>query len=84
MDKEQDKWDEFEKDRLETLMSLDVEKMKVYLAKYDELPSPNLPDETLLAGMHYARINADFIPEEARRVSAKWLTERGYRSKPGF
>lgn len=85
MDDEQDKWDAFEKDRLDTLLSLDVEKMKAYLEKYDEIPSPNVSDETLLAGMHYARINADFIPVEAKGVSTKWLTEHGYRLKPlGF
>lgn len=85
MDEEQDKWDAFEKDRLDTLLSLDVEKMRAYLAKYDEIPSPNVSDETLLAGMHYARINANFIPEDAKEVSAKWLTEHNYRLKPlGF
>lgn len=81
---EQDKWDDFEKDRLDVLLSLDVEKMRAYLAKYDEIPSPNVSDETLLAGMHYARLNANFIGETYKAISVKWLVDNGYNPYPKF
>lgn len=81
---DEDKWDEFEKDRLEALTSLDVEKFKAYLKKYDEIPSPDVSDGTLLAGMHYARLNANFIDDDLKEVSLKWLVDNGYNPYPEF
>lgn len=70
-------------ERLEAMLSLDVEKFKAYLAKY-EIPMPAVSDETLLAGMHYARLNANFISDADKEVSAKWLVDSGYNPYPRY
>ena len=70
--------DDFKKDRIEAMMSLDPAKVRAFGKKYDaELPGD---DGTLLISIHKARTAMTDIPMEARRVSKAWLRERGYEA----
>lgn len=70
---------EWLKERNEVVRSLDIEKMKAFLKKYDpaaELP----PDEVLEITMRKALYNTFGAPIEERQAAAKWLSDRGYNT----
>lgn len=70
---------QFVKDRDEALLSLDVEKLKAYAAKYNaKLAEPG--SDLFWASIHKARTAANGIPEDAKQLSRDWLKERGLSS----
>lgn len=67
--------EEFKRDRDEALLSLDKAKIEAYLRKYD---APIAPDDNVFwASVHKARTGLNSLPEEERRKSEEWLSERG-------
>ncbi len=66
--------DIFIRERNEALLSLDAEKIKTYMRKYD-CPIPT--QETLFwASVHKARTAVTTFSDEERQKSVDWLTER--------
>lgn len=70
---------EWAKERNEAVRSLDVEKMKAFLRKYD--PAAELPsDKVLEITMRKALYNTFGAPIEERQAAAQWLSDRGYNT----
>lgn len=73
----------YRRDRLETLLSLDVEKMRAHLIRHssdNKLVMKHLrtaAPSTLLMAMHKARVKMMDLPEPDRELSIAWLQERG-------
>lgn len=76
---------QFIADRYDALVNLDLVKFKAYMRKYGEGDTiRTMNDQTLIASMHYARINLDTMPEEEKEKSRQWLKDHGLRLHPGF
>ena len=69
--------EEFLKDRDEALLSLDRTKIEAFMDKYGE----NMPEnETVFwAGIHKARIEISYFPDDVKELSKKWLREHRFR-----
>lgn len=70
---------EFNKDREEMLLSLDVDKMRAFCTKYG-VPLPSNDPTVLLGSIHKARTALKTLPREERIKSKAWLEERGWHS----
>lgn len=64
------------KDRKEVLKSLDIEKAKKFFCKYC-LPLPK-HENSIIAGLHKARLYANEITEEEKEISRQWLKDNGF------
>lgn len=69
---------EFLKERDEALASLDLEKVRLYMARNGVPPVSD--DAQLLLCVHKARTALKRLPLAMRQESKAWLTERGYHS----
>ena len=68
---------QFVKDRNEALLSLDKDKIIVFMNKYKiPLPSP----EVFWITIHKCRTASTGLRTEAREMSKEWLTQRGFQS----
>lgn len=63
------------KERDEALLSMDEDFIRKTFAKWD-VPLPDDPVDFWVT-MHKARTGAKLLPEEERKKSRDWLTERG-------
>lgn len=79
-----EEWREFKREREEVWLALDIEKFRAYLIKYGETQAAQGEDHTLMAGMHYARLNANFISAEAKEISERWLRQHGLNPYPTY
>ena len=71
---------QFLKDRDEALLSLDEQKIRDYMDKYNiQIEWSGIP-EVFWRAVHKSRTAAKSLPMEARSLSKKWLIEHG--SKP--
>lgn len=77
-------WQQFLAEREDVLTSLDIEKFRAYLRKYGEMQEAEKDERILLAGMHYARLNANFMDAEAKEASEKWLKDNGFNPYPYY
>ena len=66
-----------ERDKM--LLSLDIERMKMFHAEHNPL-GPPFSDEQALVAIHKTRTGASSLPICARRHSYEWLRLRGYSS----
>ena len=73
--------DEFTRDREEALLSLDLVKIRAYMAKW-RIP-PMADDRILLAAVHKARLASYGMPRHERKVSRDWLRANGFRTSIG-
>ena len=70
---------EWNKDRVTALRSLDVEKMKAFLKKYDS--TAKIPSDAVLEiTMRKTLFNTFGVSIEEREAAARWLKERGYNT----
>lgn len=81
-DGQMEDWRQFLAERHEVLMALDVERFRQWLAKHGERDASERSERVLLAGMHYARINASSVPDADKEVSRTWLTDSGFSLHP--
>jgi hypothetical protein len=67
----------FIKERDESLLSLDEERIRAYAAKYNV----KMPEEERVfwAGVHKARCQIASIPEEEKQKSREWLKANGFQ-----
>lgn len=70
----------FLKERDEVLMSLDVDRVMAFHAKHNPGSDVHNDREAAEVGMHKARTACLSLPREARMLSKRWLSERGYKS----
>jgi hypothetical protein len=74
--------EEFLRERMAALLSLDLSVINAYMVKYGSMP---LPDTlTGWAGVHKARIIATDIPADAKAASREWLTDNGFKVPEGL
>lgn len=62
------------------LMKCDVDEMLAFHAKHNPDVPPPTTREVAEITLHKARTAAKSLPIDARRLSKKWLSERGYKS----
>jgi hypothetical protein len=70
---------QFNKERNEALLSMDEEKIRAMVRKWNGIEMPDDP-YVFLAAVHKAITGQMDLPIELRRKSYAWLTERGLRS----
>ncbi len=74
-----DEIEKFVTERDEMLLSMDIERMRMFHRRYNpDIPPPD-DDEVALVTMHKARSGARTLPESEQKLSRDWLTARGYR-----
>jgi hypothetical protein len=71
-------FEQFKLDRHEALLSLDREKIRAYMLKYN-VPCPPT-EEMFWISVHKARTALLTLPRRSRRQSKQWLAARGYHS----
>lgn len=69
----------FVQERNEALFSLDQNKIKAYMRKYN-LQGENCPDDVFWAGVYKAICNIKNAPEPIVEEARAWLSERGFRT----
>lgn len=70
----------FVKERDEVLLSLDIDRLISFHAKYNPTSKGFSSREVVEASMHKARTGAKSLPLEARYLSKRWLSERNMSS----
>jgi hypothetical protein len=66
------------RERNEALLSFDKDRINKFFAKHGSGSGEYLDDETFWIGVHMAITASTSIPDNLRKRSAKWLTDRGY------
>lgn len=74
---QQEQWDEFQRDRLEALKSLDEEKIRAYLKRWGGNWQGAQNPEVFWRAIHKARTVCPGLTEQEREVSRRWLREHG-------
>ena len=69
----------FVQERNEALFSLDKDKIKAYMRKYN-VPVDNYSDDVFWASVYKAICNIKDAPEPVVNEARTWLNERGYRT----
>lgn len=71
--------EDFKRDRIEALASMDEQKIRAFHRKYNHAELTVDP-MVFWASVHKAITGCLDIPIEQRRISKKWLDEHGFRS----
>ncbi len=76
------KYDDFIKERDEALLSLDKNKILAYFKKYSPSVPPPSNDTVFWLAVHKARLMLTGISNEDRKLSEKWIDDRGFKRTP--
>lgn len=72
--------EQWKKDRLESLLSLDVEKIRAYAIRWGEHGFAKQTNEAIIIGTHKAITAMKDAPMERRQESKLWLIARGFKA----
>ena len=73
----------FVQERNEALFSLDKDRLKAYMRKYN-LPVEDCSDDVFWASVYKAICNIKNAPEPIAEEARTWLNERGFRTTISF
>ena len=71
--------EEFKKEQVEVLLSLDEAKIRAFVKKWNGTDMPKHP-EAFWGAVHKSITGITSLPTEFRRKSKDWLEKRGWRS----